>query len=262
MPNNAVFAVRFPNANVSPIVLTQSMVATSEAFGALSNLLNGSGVQPDLKFASVTPAGYEIAVSFPGGGDDAVRCCADDLVKALVGVLAIKKWLKGAVDAVVSEKRPDGMVQIESGARRGHYDARAAAGFRDAASTEACTRMAAPLLNDGVSAMTFSCEGLSLTIGKREYRAFAASASLTIVSDHTATVYLRVASGTVWSDGALKVFLGGRESFYVEMADPDFKGELGKNDLLVVDLRTIQTMTEGQLYVLHQVVKVHEHKSR
>lgn len=132
MPNIAVLAVRFPNANVSPIVLTQSMVATNDAFGALSNLLNGSGIQPNLNFKSMTPAGYEIAVSFPDGSDDAVLCCADDLVKALVGVLAIKKWLKGAVDAVVSEKRPDGMVQIESGARRGQYDARAAAGFRDA----------------------------------------------------------------------------------------------------------------------------------
>lgn len=37
-----------------------------------------------------------------------MRCSAEDLVKALVGVFAIKKWLKGAVDAVVSEKLPDG----------------------------------------------------------------------------------------------------------------------------------------------------------
>lgn len=81
-----------------------------------------------------------------------------------------------------------------------------------------------------------------------------------IVSDHTARMYLRVASGTVWSDGALKVFLGGRESVYVEMADPEFKEKLGKNDILVVDLRTIQTMSEGQLYVLHRVVKVLEHR--
>lgn len=52
MPNIAVLAVRFPNTNVSPIVLTQSMVATNDAFGALSNLLNGSGIQPDLKFTT------------------------------------------------------------------------------------------------------------------------------------------------------------------------------------------------------------------
>lgn len=44
------------------------------------------------------------------------------------------------------------------------------------------------------------------------------------------------------------------------MADQEFKEKLGKNDILVVDLRTIQTMSEGQLYVLHRVVKVLEHR--
>lgn len=262
MPSDpAVLSVRFPNATVSPIVLTQSMVAASEALAALSCLFNGSGLQPGINFKSVTATGYEIAVSFPDGVESQdVRCLAEDLVKALVGVIAIKKWLKGAVDAVVSEKLPDGMVRIETGRRQGFHDARAAAGFLDAASSEACTRMAAPLLEDGISAMTVAGGGKSVTIRNGEYRAFAASASMPIVSDHTARMYLRVASGTVWSDGALKVFLGGRESVYVEMADQEFKEKLGKNDILVVDLRTIQTMSEGQLYVLHRVVKVLEHR--
>lgn len=156
MPSDpAVLSVRFPNATVSPVVLTQSMVAASEALAALSCLFNGSGLQPGINFKSVTATGYEIAVSFPDGSErQAVRCSAEDLVKALVGVFAIKKWLKGAVDAVVSEKLPDGMVRIETGRRQGFHDARAAAGFLDAASSEACTRMAAPLLEDGISAMT------------------------------------------------------------------------------------------------------------
>lgn len=95
-----------------------------------------------------------------------------------------------------------------------------------------------------------------------------AAESADIVSDTVSQSVLLQIESAVFKDSNKWRFHDGSSAFFAEIADPDFLARVnegverfGKADVLVVDLRRIQSISDSGLKLEYQIVKVHEHKA-
>jgi hypothetical protein len=126
-----------------------------------------------------------------------------------------------------------------------------------------------PLNREGID--TFQCiqgEETPVTIEKPEVIAFEMSADdADIVSDVLNENVLLQIESAVFKDDNKWRFHDGASGFYAQIMDVDFverinSGErFGKGDVLVVDLRRIQSITDNGLKLEYVIEKVREHRA-
>ena len=83
----------------------------------------------------------------------------------------------------------------------------------------------------------------------------------------TKHVLLQIESA-VFKDGNKWRFSDGSGSFFAEIADTSFVSKInngdkrfGKGDVLIVDLRRVQTISDNGLKMEYSIVRVHEHRA-
>jgi hypothetical protein len=87
-----------------------------------------------------------------------------------------------------------------------------------------------------------------------------------IVSDTLRHKILLLLESAVFKDGNKWRFHDGQSGFHAAITDVDFLARIengerfGKGDILVADLRTVQTVSNKALNTTHELAKVHEHR--
>lgn len=128
-----------------------------------------------------------------------------------------------------------------------------------------------PLEREGVDVFSTGKDGITQNVvTDAELPWFIASASESdVVSDTVSHGVVLQIQSAVFKEGNKWRFSDGSNTFYAAITDPVFLGNInqgqarfGKDDILVVDLRRIQLMTDNGLKTEYSVEKVLTHKAR
>lgn len=190
----------------------------------------------------------------------AIFCALRDLVN-------LKKFLKG--------RKPDSVIiegdkvkyEIENNICVVNILAHEA--FIDERINDACNHIVTPLTEDGVDCVRFrSKDSEDFVIKKGELKDFVASSNTESLSENILPkVGLQITSlnfneGTKW-----RVTLGEKTPIYASISDQNFltRIDLGqeafaKGDILVADLKMMQTIQNGKISLAYDIVKVWEHR--
>ncbi|MGE4239113.1 hypothetical protein [Ramlibacter sp.] len=135
---------------------------------------------------------------------------------------------------------------------------------------QSLAKVVKPLEREGIDLFATGRGGVTeAVVTKEEARFFElAAGSPDVVSDTlTENVLLQIESAVFKEDNKWR-FHDGAVSFFAEIADRDFleriasgQERFGKGDVLIVDLRRVQSITDNGLKLEHIVSKVREHRA-
>ena len=126
-----------------------------------------------------------------------------------------------------------------------------------------------PLEREGIDVFATGVNGVTQSVVTKDEAAYfeMAAAEADVVSDTTTPmVMLQIESAAFKEDNKWR-FSDGGTPFFAEIADQEFLQRInagverfGKRDVLVADLRRVQSVTDNGLKIEHTIVKVHQHK--
>jgi hypothetical protein len=135
---------------------------------------------------------------------------------------------------------------------------------------QALARVLKPLEREGIDVFACGKDGKTeAVVTKEDLPAFTAAAEASeVVSDNLVERVLLQIESAVFKDENKWRFHDGAQAFFAEITDREFiarvaTGEerFGKGDVLVVDLRRVQHITDNGLKVESFVERVHEHRA-
>jgi len=188
------------------------------------------------------------------------------------GVIGLIRWLKG--------RKPDQITQENGNFRVGVIEAECVEMYELTLIEErlyssriirqSLEKIVSPLAMEGVDIFSCHMEGHAPgVVLKADLSAFALSANQEdIASDILLPNVLLEIEAPVFKEGNKWRFHDGTHSFHAEVCDDAFMQQIelggerfGKHDILIVDLRRVQTITDNGLKQSYHVLKVHEHRS-
>lgn len=188
------------------------------------------------------------------------------------GLISVIKWLKGRSPSSVRYEGDKTIFEIRTEETIETMEADLMTGrlYRTRVVRQALAKVIRPLAREGID--TFFC-GLGGRVAplvqKADVPYFDAAASeADVVSDTTAHSVLLQIESAVFKDGNKWRLSDGEKSFFAEIADADFVARVesgaarfGKGDILVVDLRKVQTVTDAGLRTDSTVTRVLDHRA-
>lgn len=188
------------------------------------------------------------------------------------GLIDLIKWLAGRKpsrvstigDAVVFEIQTDEIVET--------FEVDLVAGrlYQSRIVRQSLAKVVKPLERDGIDYFACGMNGKTESVITKEEVAFfeiAAGGSDVVSNTVSESVLLQVESAVFKEDNKWR-FHDGAASFFAEIVDVDFLARIdsgderfGKGDVLIVDLRRIQSITDNGLKLEYAVEKVHEHRA-
>lgn len=187
------------------------------------------------------------------------------------GLIGVIKWLKGGKpsairfvdDKTIFELRLDETIET--------FEVDLATGklYQSRIVRQSLARVIKPLETEGIDVFACGQNGeTQAVVTKEEAEFFAVAASgADVVSDATSEGVLLQIESAVFKDGNKWRFSDGSNSFFAEIADEGFRARIesgderfGKGDVLVVDLRRIQSITDNGLKSEYIIDRVREHK--
>lgn len=187
------------------------------------------------------------------------------------GLIGVIKWLGGRKP---SEIRLDGdkavfEVRAEETIETMEVDLVTARLYKTRLVRQSLAKVVKPLEREGID--TFACGQhgrVVVVVTKEDVPAFDLAASeADVVSDTVSRGVLLQIESAVFKDGNKWRFNDGASSFFAELGDAAFIARIesglerfGKGDLLIVDLRRIQSVTDNGLKLEYTVDRVLEHR--
>ena len=186
------------------------------------------------------------------------------------GLIGVIKWLNGRKPTAIRTEGDKTMfeLRLEESIETFEVDLVTGRLNQSRLVRQALARVLKPLERDGVD--VFACGRSGATeavITKEELAAFEFAASDSVVVSDTVVekVLLQIESAVFKEDNKWR-FHDGSASFFAEIADPAFLAliesgaqRFGKRDVLIVDLRRIQSITDNGLKLEYIVERVREH---
>ncbi len=187
------------------------------------------------------------------------------------GLIALLKFLKGRKPSSIKYSDDKVIFEIIENEciETMEVDLVTAKLFKTKVVRQSLTKVMKPLTLDGVDYFACGQHGKAdSVVTKEEVDAFVFSDSdVNIVSDVVLEGVLLTIESAVFKKDNKWRFHDGALSFYAEIADVEFlsRTELGlerfgKNDVLIVDLRRVQSITDNGLKLDYIISKVREHK--
>lgn len=188
------------------------------------------------------------------------------------GLIALIKWLGGRKPTAIIKTGDSEIFEIRTSEEVETFevDLVTARLYRSRVVKQSLARVLKPLERDGIDVFATGVEGVTqIVVTKEELPAFLRAADdAQIVSDVlTDGVMLQVESA-VFKDGNKWRFNDGTTTFFASVNDKAFLSRIelgeerfGKRDILVVQLRRVQSITDSGLKTDLIVERVHEHKA-
>lgn len=189
------------------------------------------------------------------------------------GLIGLVRWLNGRRPTAIRTESDRVIFEVETTEVLESYtvDLVAAKLYQERTVRQSLAKVIKPLEREGVDyfAVIDASETLVTVITSAEVGAFTSAAEQPdVVSDTTTERVLLQIESAVFRDGNKWRLSDGGQAFHAEIADAAFlqrvnAGDVrfGKGDMLVADIRQVQTVTDNGLKADRYVVKVHEHRA-
>lgn len=188
------------------------------------------------------------------------------------GLIGLIKWLRGRKPSTIRLDGDKTIFEIQTSEEIESFEVDLVAGklYQSRVVRQILAKVVKPLEREGVDVFACGQDGATETVvTKAEMQYFELAAdSVDVVSDTvTESVLLQIESA-VFKEGNKWRFTDGASSFFAEIADDEFLARVesgderfGKGDVLVVDLRRIQSVTDNGLKLEYSVEKVRDHRA-
>ena len=187
------------------------------------------------------------------------------------GLVGLIKWLRGRKPSSIRTEGDQIIFQIIEESAVETFAVNLVAGklYQSRVVRKALSNVVKPLACDGIDFFASGRNGqTSEVIRKEDAIWFEMSGSgADIVSDTVSEHVLLQIDSAVFKEDNKWRFNDGSSSFFGEIADPSFIEKInsgverfGKKDVLVVDLRRVQTVTDDGLKMDYSITRVHEHR--
>ena len=187
------------------------------------------------------------------------------------GLIGVVKWLRGRKPSSIRFVGDKTIFELKLEETTETFEVDLTTGklYQSRIVRQSLARVIKPLETDGIDVFACGQEGeTQAVVTKEEAEFFAVAASgVDVVSDATSEGVLLQIESAVFKDGNKWRFNDGSTSFFAEIADSEFRARIesgderfGKGDVLVVDLRRIQSITDSGLKSEYIIDRVREHK--
>lgn len=188
------------------------------------------------------------------------------------GLIGLIKWLNGRKPTSVIKQGDAEIYEIRTTEEIETFevDLITARLYRSRVVRQSLAKVLKPLERDGIDVFATGLNGVTQNVvTKAELHAFIDSAQeADIVSDATSEGVLLQIESAVFKDGNKWRFHDGATAFFAEIVDEGFLARIqsgaerfGKGDVLVVDLRRVQMITDNGLKLDYKVERVREHRA-
>lgn len=188
------------------------------------------------------------------------------------GLIGVIKWLRGRKpssiriegDKTIFELKLDEVIETFE------VDLETGKLYQSRVVRQSLARVIKPLETEGIDVFACGQDGATqAVVTKEEAEFFAVAASgEDVVSDDTSEGVLLQIESAVFKDGNKWRFSDGSNSFFAVIADEGFRARIesgderfGKGDVLVVDLRRVQSISDTGLKSEYIIDRVREHKA-
>lgn len=187
------------------------------------------------------------------------------------GLIGLVKWLKGRKPSSIRIEGDKTIFELKMSETIETFEVDLAAGklYRSRVVRQALAKVIKPLEAEGIDFFASGKDGQTQAVVSKEEAAYFAMAAsdADVVSDTTSERTLLQIESAVFKDGNKWRFSDGSNPFFAEITDEIFLARIdsgverfGKGDVLIVDLRRVQSITDTGLKSEYLVVHVHEHK--
>ena len=188
------------------------------------------------------------------------------------GLIQLIKWLNGRKPTAIRQVDDHLVVEVQHLETVETLEVDLVAGklYRNRQVRQSLAKVLRPLEREGIDVFAAGRHGKSETvIEKEDMPAFTdAAQEADVASDNTMSRVLVQVESAVFRDGNKWRISDGANNFHASMDDTDFMARIdaglerfGKGDVLVVDLRRVQLITDNGLRSEWSIVKVHEHRA-
>ena len=187
------------------------------------------------------------------------------------GLIGLVKWLKGRKPSSIRIEGDRTIFELQMSETIETFEVDLAVGklYQSRVVRQALAKVVKPLEAEGIDVFASAKDGATQAVVSKEEAVFFAVAATDadVVSDTTSERTLLQIESAVFKDGNKWRFSDGSNSFFAEVSDEAFRARIdsgeerfGKGDVLIVDLRRMQSITDNGLKSEYFVVRVHEHK--
>lgn len=187
------------------------------------------------------------------------------------GVIGVIKWLRGRKPSAIRIDGDKTIFELRDTETTETFEVDLMTGrlYKTRVVRQSLAKVIKPLERDGIDFFAVGKDGVTSSVVTKAEAPFfeLAATEADVVSDSIATkVLLQIESAAFKEDNKWR-FSDGGTPFFAEIADQEFLQRInagverfGKRDVLVADLRRVQSVTDNGLKIEHTIVKVHEHK--
>lgn len=188
------------------------------------------------------------------------------------GLIGLVRWLKGRKPTAIKTEGDRVVFEVETTEVLESYtvDLIAAKLYRERTVRQSLAKVLKPLEREGVDYFAvIEAEQTAVTvITSDELQWFNLAASeADVVSDTMRENVLLQIESAVFKDDNKWRFHDGAAAFFAEIVDRSFLDRInagderfGKGDVLIADLRTVQSLTDNGLKQEYQIARVHQHR--
>lgn len=187
------------------------------------------------------------------------------------GLIGLIKWLAGRKPSAIRIEGDKTIFELQMSESIETFEVDLAAGrlYQSRVVRQALAKVVKPLEAEGIDIFATAQNGQTQTVVNKEEAAYfaVAASDADVVSDTTSERTLLQIESAVFKDGNKWRFSDGSNSFFAEISDEEFRARIdsgeerfGKGDVLIVDLRRVQSITDNGLKSEYFVVRVYEHK--
>ncbi len=188
------------------------------------------------------------------------------------GLIGVIKWLRGRKPSSIRIEGDQAIFELKLDETIETFEVDLAVGklYQSRIVRQSLARVIKPLETEGIDVFACGQDGQTQTVvAKDEAGFFAIAASgADVVSDVTSEGVLLQIESAVFKDGNKWRFSDGSNSFFAEIGDESFRARIdsgderfGKGDVLIVDLRRVQSITDTGLKSEYIIDRVREHKA-
>ena len=267
------------NSTIDVADLAPALLNINEALSSINSMINKNDARVNLQVRAFN-RGYfiidfvlnqdflaQVGALFAGVAVTGT-CNAYNLIKCLIDTVALKKWLSGnKPDKVdISDDKSNVTIYYNDHSRTINYYSYCA--WKNPKTNAACSKIVEPLKSEGLDSVQISSNDFDEVFTKSDVEAISAAPDDVVLTSNISKCVVMLETAAFKDNAKWRVKIGEQNSVYVSISDENFLRSIdagierfGKGDVLLVNLETSQTLSDGKLIVTYDIKNVIEHKT-